>query len=565
MLHSATPLRPDSDRRLAVGTAFAGCAGLFHPAAGSVGVVLVGPWGFEALATAKAWRELAEMFADAGYPVLRYDHPCSGDSLDLPEADWTTWRDSLVAAADHLRTIASVGPLILVGQGIGAALMLDTAGSIPDVHLVCALAPVSSGRRYLREQTALGAISGTGEVAVMPGGFRLPPGIAAALPDIDPKNWHRERLPPAVVACRPDRADDRRLADGLGAETLDYEGYAASATDPTTAVIPRTDFTAILERVTALRPPAPQVPTRTVAVGRPLVGDGFVETPVRFGPNGRLFGILARPEGGANETAVVIANAGRDGHVGWGRLSVDMTRAAARKGYAALRIDLSGIGESLVAPPDEGRELLYDTVHQDDLLAAVDFLGMLGHHRCVLTGRCSGAFAALHAAGRSKSVVGIMPINPLRIVWDPDETVADAITADIRPLDTLARRAFSGEVLRRVVTGKIPIRRTVARLASRVAQRYPHLSYGKAARLRTAAYELLRDLSRRGIRVAFVFSDGDGGLDRLSGIFGRSMVGMQRLTRLSLVKVENADHNLNQADARAAVTTRLLDLLEELG
>lgn len=559
MLHPGDLSPPARTRPLAVGTAFGGCAGLLHPAAGSVGVVMVGPFGLEALAIARGWHELAGRIAEAGYPVLRYDHPATGDSLDDPATDWAGWQDAVADAVAHLRAIAAVGPVILVGQGLGGTLALLAAPRIADVALVAALAPVVNGRRHLREQTALGALGGGGAMA---GGFRMPDAVAEGLKQIDLGVHDLGTLPPVLVACRPDRADDAGLARRLGADDLPYPDHAAFVTDATSAVLPEATFAALLAGIVRRVPPVPLAAPPAPLPVATLAGPGYVEAAVRFGADGGLFGILTRPTEAAREIAVVVANAGRDGHVGWARHSVDTARALAAAGYVSLRIDLSGLGES-TAPADAG-ELLYGERHQDDLLAAVAFLEAIGHGRCVLTGRCSGAFAALHAAHRSPAVIGIMPVNPLRIVWDPDESVAEALTADIRPLDALARRAFHPSILLRILTGRIALGPALARLAGRVAQRYPGLSIGKTRRLRTDAYALLRRLNGRGTRVAFVFSAGDAGLERLAGLFGRSFEGMKRLTRLSLTLVEGADHNLNQPDARRKVVAELVDFLKSL-
>jgi hypothetical protein len=110
------------------------------------------------------------------------------------------------------------------------------------------------------------------------------------------------------------------------------------------------------------------------------------EQPLRFGPGGRLFGILAHPRSEpAGKTALLIPNTGLDHRCGPNRLHVHLSRALAEAGFPTLRMDLSGLGDSLPLPPDvEG-----DAV--DDLRAAMDHLGSLGiARRFGGIGICSG-------------------------------------------------------------------------------------------------------------------------------------------------------------------------------
>ena len=551
---------------LAVSTCFSGCAGLFHPAAGAVGVVMVSPFGLEALATARGWRTLAEGFAAAGYPVLRYDHPGTGDSLDPSEPGWAVWREGLAMAVAHLRQLAPVGRVVLLGHGLGATLAIETAAEIHDIALLVALAPVASGRRYLREQAALGALTGAaadGE-RTLAGGFVLPDRLQSDLRDIDLHRIDPHRLPPVLMPLRPDRPEDSSLADRFDARTLTYAGYDAFVSDPTASISPAETIQELLEAVRIRVPPPPSDGVCGEPGSQILFGDGFQERALRFGPDRTLFAILTEPATAPRETAVVIANAGRDSHIGWGRFSVDLARALARRGHAVLRIDMTGIGESPAPGSAAERELLYGPQHQADILAAVDTMVERGHPRIVLVGRCSGAFAALHAAPRSTAVVGVMPITPLRLVWDPEESVADALKSDIRPLGMLARRAVSPELLLRLVTGEIALRPAARRLADRLVQRLPALGFGRTARLRADALRLMRRLNGRGIRIAFVHSEGDSGLERLAGLFGRGFAGMRRLPRLSLTMIANADHNLNRPSARASVINELGEMLREI-
>lgn len=75
------------------------------------------------------------------------------------------------------------------------------------------------------------------------------------------------------------------------------------------------------------------------------------ERAVTFGTAGRLTGILTEPDPAdarAGAPAVLTCNVGLNHHVGPYRFYVDLARALAKRGFASLRFDLSGLGDSAV-------------------------------------------------------------------------------------------------------------------------------------------------------------------------------------------------------------------------
>ena len=85
---------------------FKRCSGFYHPAGGTIGVVLCSPWGFEDLSMRKSWRLLAESIALAGFPCIRFDYPGTGDSLG-DSLERTALADWIGASATQPRCCAS--------------------------------------------------------------------------------------------------------------------------------------------------------------------------------------------------------------------------------------------------------------------------------------------------------------------------------------------------------------------------------------------------------------------------------------------------------------------------
>jgi pimeloyl-ACP methyl ester carboxylesterase len=130
------------------------------------------------------------------------------------------------------------------------------------------------------------------------------------------------------------------------------------------------------------------------------------ETPIRFGVQGRLLGIVTLPaQPLPGQPTVIIPNTGLEHRVGPNRLHVQIARALAAAGYASLRFDLAGLGDSDPAPGQAASA-------QADLKAAADALTArrLGPE-FVLIGLCSGAHDAHQFAATDSRVAGALFID----------------------------------------------------------------------------------------------------------------------------------------------------------
>src|SRR5262249_54976492 len=129
----------------------------------------------------------------------------------------------------------------------------------------------------------------------------------------------------------------------------------------------------------------------------PLIGDGFRETPLRFGEGNRLSGILCEPTGTrAGATALLLTTA-YDRHAGWGRMSVTMARTLARDGIPSLRFDTANVADSPPLP-DAQEQVLYSPAQLQDVSAALDLLEAEKLLPAFAVGRCSGGYLAYQSA-----------------------------------------------------------------------------------------------------------------------------------------------------------------------
>lgn len=150
--------------------------GVFHaPEDGKAarsGVVLVPPFGHEALRVHRLYRLLAERLARQGVAALRFDLYGTGDSAGGDEdADLQGWTADLgMAHRELLRRIGSDRRVTWFGARLGASVALRAAPSaFPQVHRLVLWDPVLDGRAYLAEL-------GNAQVDQLEQGFCIPDG-----------------------------------------------------------------------------------------------------------------------------------------------------------------------------------------------------------------------------------------------------------------------------------------------------------------------------------------------------------------------------------------------------
>ena len=129
------------------------------------------------------------------------------------------------------------------------------------------------------------------------------------------------------------------------------------------------------------------------------------ETPLLFGADGGLVGVVTMPDAVVAPVAVLLINAGVIHRIGPHRINVKMARALAGRGFPSLRMDLSGLGDSVSAranPAGRDQSVV-------DMQAAMDFFERTyGVNRFLAVGVCSGAVNCYRAALSDRRVVGLL-------------------------------------------------------------------------------------------------------------------------------------------------------------
>jgi alpha-beta hydrolase superfamily lysophospholipase len=408
------------------------------------GAVLLCPTiGIEAVNARYAYKHLADRLAGAGLACLRFDYDGTGDSAGQQNDPnrVQAWLHSIALAMELLRGLGT-DRIGVVGLRMGATLLAESLGSGPAVVDDLVLwDPCASGRSFLREQSALWAFA-IGREAVGDGSIETP-GLVYdndTVTDMSPlaiANGDGPLAGRVLVLTREGRNGDRRANERLALPHTERVAIAGQEelvdVLPDAAKIPDATITTIVEWLAFGADSAdavaidPDAVGRTVAVvGKTPDGVPVEERAAWLGPLG-LFGIVTsrvRPEatgglGAKDLPAIFFLNAGVMDHVGPAGLWVRLSRLWAEAGFLAIRLDLSGNGDSPLHPGQSGR-VIFSSHHEQDVIDALRAVSPQDPSNAVIVGLCSGGFNSLAPAIELK-VRGVCALNPILTFKDLEQ------------------------------------------------------------------------------------------------------------------------------------------------
>ena len=570
-------------RAAAIPVTFAGTIGLYHPAdpaqaLAPVAALFVSPWGYEELCVRKSWRVLAEQLADIGVASLRFDYSNTGDALDRPEDGLSLddWRSQIAEAAAQLKALSGVEKVVLVGHGLGAALAAQAAGDIAGVEGFAALAPVLSGRGYLRELSVWSMITegrkdAAGETGFTAAGLTLPKGVYDDLRGLKLLHVLALPAPTCLVATRPDRPGDAELAAALQAaggtvETIDYDGYDQLLGRLTFSKTPVVMIDRLVAWIRSLAERLPQhsiIPPPLPAV-QPLAGGGFTETPVRFGDNNRLYGILCEPADGQRKGATVLMlTTGYERMSGWGRVATITARQLALAGIASLRFDAANAADS---PPMPGapEQIIYSDAQYDDADEALDFLEHRRLGPVMVAGRCSGAYLAFRMLVRDERLRGAVAFNPYAFYWDESQSLEELMLFVPKDLTSYGGKLLRRDTWQRIASGRINLKYAVINTAKSLGKRSLRMAgplleaLPALSRERREVHQAFQTIENRGAGVSLFYSAGDVGLEHFRLHFGADGEKLQRYPHSRHQIVADADHEMTTESARDSYLNEIM-------
>ena len=569
-----------------------------------MGLVICKPFGFEAMSAHLSVRAFAEAAAEIGIPALRFDYGGTGDSEDLaPGADQLkAWTQDVIAAVQELRRLTGVERVCLLGIRFGALLAATAASRIPQVSALIAVAPIISGRRYLREMRTFELAAAQTQAALAPpeahvqsreaeaagaghmevSGFFLDAKTMTALQQVDLMTLPPPPLSDALVIDPLDLPGARAWSDvlvsaGIRAQYVQLPGFVEMIMrPPNLTAVPEAMIAAARDWLAQIRGPGSgamhaldsHAGRAAFSATLQLRGDSstvLAEQPVVLRSDPLLFGIVTDPAPGEiRRRGVILLNSGGDHHIGPRRFHVTLAREWARHGYVVMRMDLSGLGDS-AAQPGQPRNELFPIRATDDIRVAVDYMrSRHGLRDITLAGMCSGASHAVRAGMEGIKVDRVLAINPLVFFWENGLDVNDVQPWEVvhKPAAYLSQIG-SLRAWRRLLFGDVSIWR-VARIylnqpIMALRSRLRDLARGLRIPLKNDLCLELRKLTQRGVGVVFVFSRGDAGMRLLELQSGLSATELAKRYRIRTI--DGADHEFTRSAARAALVQALSEEL----
>jgi alpha-beta hydrolase superfamily lysophospholipase len=565
---SAPPAQP-----LYFGTSERPLFGWLHRADGGnerrVGVVLCTPSGYESICTHRSYRRFAESAAERGFSALRFDYDGTGDSAgrSLDSDRVAQWLLSIGAAIDTLKAATGVEKVCLFGVRVGASLAALAAQGRTDVHAMIAFAPVIKVSSYLREIRALSLARE--QTPPPPGliidaelqeaaGFTTTAETRAALSAID---LGKLGSAPAASVLALERDDmpindawPKKLAShGADVEQRHLAGYVDMMRDAHASKVPHEAINSALDWLVArdgsARAPAVSTPDDRTAAAQFVEGGVLLRESATFlDANRILFGIVSESATPAKPVGdvVLLLNSGTIHHIGPSRLYVTIARDCAARGMAAIRLDLSGVGDSGLRAGEKENSPYAESARLD-VREAVEFAAKrYPGARLHILGLCSGAYHGFKAAAAGLPLSSIMVVNPLTFFWKPgmsleyaDFQVTAETTRYARSARTLASwlKLLRGDVdLRnagRVFWTRFQVR---ARNSSRELARLAGIS------LQNDLASELQGIARQRTEIYFIFSASDPGYAMLLEQGGRIVGNLVRSEKMRISIVQGADH-----------------------
>jgi alpha-beta hydrolase superfamily lysophospholipase len=573
----------------------------------NVGLVICKPFGYEVMCSHMSLRAFADSAAEIGVPALRFDYCGTGDSADIePEADQLqVWTKDVLAAIAELQRRTGIERVCLFGLRLGALLAVLAASQSKSVSSLVLIAPVISGRRYLRElrMTQLAAqlgrdpvdstenTTGEGKSAATASsefsGYTLSAATLAALVQVDLAML----APPAsdmLIIDADNHPGSRGWADALGAQHIQVKYLTLPGlvgmliTAPHFAQVPHEMIAAMKDwlRLFLERENSPRhignhwhlggasAVSPSILCVRTGDNDTVTERPVIFTTDAALFGIVTEPHAGeVRRRAVILLNPGADCHIGANRMHVSLARRWARRGYIVLRMDLAGLGDSGKRPGQPDNEV-FSPAALDDVRAAIEFVrNRYGASDITLGGLCSGAYHSLRAAVAALPVNRILLVNPENYFWQKGMSLGDLQLADVvRNPSVYRARVRSGAAWIRLLSGNVNLWRVLKVYVNRLSLALESILRDMARRVRIhlpmdLGWEL-EDLAARGVRVIFIFARGEPGMDLLKLQAGSAVKRLR--DHCSVHVIDNSDHTFTRNDRRAALEAILSDELFSL-
>jgi len=263
--------------------------------------------------------------------------------------------------------------------------------------------------------------------------------------------------------------------------------------------------------------------------------------------------VLSRPLEGAPKQGLLVVVGGPQYRVGSHRMFVHLARHVAAHGFAAMRFDYRGMGDSWAEQRD------FEDV-EADIAAAIDamFRELPSLERVVLWGLCDGASAACLYAPRDRRVSGLILVNP----WVHTPVGASATMLKHYYL----KRVASADFWRRLLRGRVSPAASLAALGATL-RRYLSGARGRDDHGSGSLPDrMARSLKASALPVAVALSGNDKVAREFEEVALPSPAWREAMSGqlTSMERIHDADHTLASPEWRDAVQSMTVRWLGEL-
>jgi dienelactone hydrolase len=569
-----------------------------RPARGA-GVVLCNTVGNESLRAFVTLRRLAETLAAAGFAVLRFDFHGTGDSAgtDAEPDRVATWLDDIDLAIDELRARSGVREIGIAGLRLGGTLALAAAARRDDIEALYAWDPYYGGKDFVAEASRLHKtlmmLDLSGFALKRPGaldgmealGFFLSTATIAELQRLD-LALVIDRAPAKQVLVAGSASAQKRGGDALVTQLRALNSAAAYEVLPESLnrnlrLVTERDHHSIAADITGWFGSHLSGTSDGSRQGLPPpIGAGradLSEEPLLFGRDRSLFGVLTHAEtphaeGAPGRPPIILVNAGPGTRIGPHRQYVRMARAWAKLGFATLRVDLSGSGDS-GGPSDVPAGSPYPHCAIADVGAAMDLLqSKLGARRFIVAGICSGADIAFRAGVEEPRTAGVLVLNPrtfaLFNIPKLEQLVrVQSLGATVSTKKNWIKLLRGDAGLKGSITRIVQLAKTASVSATQKLRALILRETPSGAPIVDVPADMQRMLNR-GVEVLLLVGERDVGIMNVEFHFRKEMRALERHSRFHRVTFAGVDHlftSLYAQDVMIEAVTKHLQVVHPAG
>lgn len=278
------------------------------------------------------------------------------------------------------------------------------------------------------------------------------------------------------------------------------------------------------------------------------------------GPS-EVYGMLHRPEKqaprAADDLCVVIMNSWLTHRVGPHRFSVRLARRLAERGVNSLRFDFSGIGNS---PVRSDGLALKDQWYAEALEVMAFLKREHGFRRFVFVGICAGGVLSFGISYRDHRIAGAVLINTRDYELDSNWKEFALQNREFRFY--WKRAIFRPASWARLLRGRSSVRTILGALIFRSRQALkPSTTLESARRWFKEHLDLILG---RGVRLLYVFSEGDPGRDHLRLLHNDALADGQSTDMIEVAIIAQADHTFTIRSCQTEVLDKVTDWISTL-